>query len=120
MDNHEWLNELSVGDKVIMSGRYRKSVNVVQRLTKTQIILEGTNCRFRKANGREVGGSSWGAIYLRKGTPAEISKVEDATTRQRIIAKLTYESTWNGLSTKELISVEKQIDVLKEGKEKTQ
>ena len=47
---------LQVGDKVIVAGRTVEKVLVVERVTKTQLILSPTSSRFRRDNGWQVGG----------------------------------------------------------------
>ena len=51
-----WLNNLKVGDPVIIRGRYNShSLSNVTRLTKTQIIVANSNQRFRRKDGYLVG-----------------------------------------------------------------
>lgn len=64
--SNEWLQKLKKGDKVLLD----KELMLVVRTTKTQIILSN-GARFRKAEGREVGGYSgvWGRRrYIREYT----------------------------------------------------
>ncbi len=59
MENKEWLESLKPGDEVCFNGSYGKVViRKVERLTKTQIILDTGN-KFRRDSGYCVGGSAW-------------------------------------------------------------
>lgn len=65
MINDDWLKELKVGDKVIIHGPYQsKSVGVVERLTKTQIILAGGS-KFKLDDGYNTPRQQWHNSLLR-------------------------------------------------------
>ena len=53
-----WLNELKVGDKVILRLRgigHRRVLAEVSRLTNNYIILCGSDRKYRKSNGMAAG-----------------------------------------------------------------
>lgn len=70
MSKKEWLDSLKYGDEVVVSSGYQgKSLGRVSRTTDTQIVLE-SGSRFRKKDGRPVGGDQWSILTLTQPTDA--------------------------------------------------
>lgn len=91
MTKENWLENLKPGDEVIVSGwgvRASDSIARVERLTKTQVILEDIPTRFRVATGRSIGTTRWHHLYLRQGTYGSLAKVREAQFRRRSIASI--------------------------------
>lgn len=76
------LADLQPGDKVVrrsgMSGR--AEVTEVKRITNTQIIIAGAGAgseiRFRKDNGREIGGSAYYYSLIVVATEEQLKRIE--------------------------------------------
>ena len=103
MDN-QWLETLKPGDTVIrsVSGMGRHStVEVVERLTKTQIILKGISIKYRRKNGWSIGGSQWNTSALVEATPERIERVTGEQERRRLLGALQ-KVDWQKVSTQEL------------------
>jgi len=73
--NSEWLNNLNVGDQVIIAGRNGDSISIVERLTKTLIITK-KNRKFRK-DGSSPGGG-WDRELLVEASPERVEKIQRA------------------------------------------
>jgi hypothetical protein len=89
-ESNEWLQNLKAGDSVIVkqSGSYRsESVKKVDRVTATQVAIGTT--KYRRDNGREVGGSNrWGARWLYEATPEQVQRIRDESRRDNLAYKL--------------------------------
>lgn len=77
--NYKWLENIKVGDKVIVhsGGPLRNDcIDIVERLTKTQIILSKTSSRFRREDGDVVGEHSmWNTTYLKEAKQDDIDNI---------------------------------------------
>lgn len=83
-----WLKELKKGDLVIKVKHPYESIVMVQRTTKTQIILDGGR-KFDNASGKIIGG---GRIYeeaLSKATPEKLKQVRAKTRRSNLVDEVT-------------------------------
>ena len=89
---------LQVGDKVIVVGRTVEKVLVVERVTKTQLILSSTSSRFRRDNGWQIGGRTWSKEFLIEATPEKLREACDKNERLRMLARLR-KYPWGSLST---------------------
>lgn len=72
------LSDLKPGDQVFVRDyRYNanNSIETIERITKTQIILSHNN-RFRIKNGDEIGGDIWWKKSIQPATAELIAEVE--------------------------------------------
>lgn len=75
--NEEWLEGIKANDKVIMSrghGAGTSSVCKVDRVTKTQIVI-GSD-RFRRKDGRRVGGDGWFSVRIEECTSEAVEEIK--------------------------------------------
>jgi hypothetical protein len=109
-----WLDELKEGDEVIVAGDriYSDSISKVQRLTKTQIILEKGG-KFRRDNGSCLPYDAWHYTFLEEATEERKAAIRVANKRHGIL-KLIREFDWSSLSTEVL---EKVVELIAEGKQ---
>ena len=117
----EWLQKLKVGDEVYVSQKYSAAPikETVSRITDTQIILSQKNFagnlveqKFRKKDGRLLGGGVWDIQFLLQPTPEleEQVKIKRLTdTASKLKDSLGIPHT--------LIGLEKFIQLLTEAKE---
>lgn len=56
------LGTISVGDVVVVAGRYECRLSKVERLTPTQAVVDGH--RYRLDNGLRIGGYDWRQDYI--------------------------------------------------------
>ena len=85
---NEWLNELEIGDKVIViSTRYHGNdkVAAVTRTTKTQVVVEGHG-KFTKKNGSEFG--KYGSHVIVEATQERAAKIEEKKLRGKLTDKI--------------------------------
>lgn len=72
MTENNWLENLKVGDRVVIRGRYNSYIHKVSKITKTIIEIEKGN-KFKKINGFLIGGGVWNTDHIEELTP-EIEK----------------------------------------------
>ena len=78
-DDAKWLQNLKAGDRVFRTEKYSRpdSPQTISRVTSNSIFLRITNTyeeRYRKSDGRSVGGSVWDTQWLRPCTPEREEK----------------------------------------------
>ena len=81
------LEDLKVGDKVIVSGLYRYDrISQVERVTKKYIFVESV--KFSKAFGR----LSWcrsSSAHIKPATEEDVRRIEEETEKRDIVNYLT-------------------------------
>jgi len=82
-----WTNELKAGDKVIVSDHPYEYIRTVERVTKTQVVINHSSSKFRISNGRLVGGSSWDRLLLIEPTPERIEKIIKKNIRNDLVKR---------------------------------
>ncbi|KKL44626.1 hypothetical protein LCGC14_2363770 [marine sediment metagenome] len=94
----EWLDNLKVGDRVIIQGRLAiaDSVSTVERFTKTLIIIK-SGIKFRK-DGHAPG--QWPTAMLTEPTPERLDVI-----RQRNLAYYLKTLRWRDLPLAKLVEV---------------
>lgn len=86
--NENWLNTLKVGDKVIVSSSFVESIDVVERLTKTQILLKNTYKKYRRNSGVEISGDKWNFTRLYEATEEAVNKIREKNKRKILINRI--------------------------------
>ena len=82
------LEDLKVGDKVIVSGLYcHDRVIQVERVTKKYIVVESV--KYSKAFGWVAGCSSYSANHIRPASEEDIRRVKEETEKRNIVKYLT-------------------------------
>jgi hypothetical protein len=81
-----WLESLEIGDLVITGKSQR--VCKVERVTKTQIVLEKQECKFNRQTGRMIGGSRYYSDYLEEATKEKLDSMREERTRNLVSKKL--------------------------------
>ena len=102
----EFTQKLNPGDFVIVGGgggMHRDSVEQVDRLTKTQIILK-SGLRFRRDDGHQIGGSTWSTIYLMEATEELLAKLRHDKEHRTLVHKLS-NVKWHQMTLDELRNV---------------
>lgn len=90
--NNEWLQNLKVGDKVIVFGHGVEELGEVFRFTKTQIHVKlgGYEQAFRKEQGNSYSRFVSDRKYLRQATPEALVKFEEERYRAVFRNKLDH------------------------------
>ena len=105
------LKDLVVGDEVLVTGTFNRRIAKVDKVTKTQIIVN--NARFRRDSGWQFGSDRWNVRRISVPTEKEISDVKEENLRKILINTIS-SFDFKRLSTDEL----KQVYNIVKGKEK--
>lgn len=104
------LKDLVAGDEVLVTGTFHRRIAKVDKVTKTQIVVN--NARFRRDSGWQCGGDSWSRKSISVPIEKEISDVEEENLRKTLIYVIS-SSDFERLSTDKL----KQVYNIVKGKE---
>lgn len=82
--NKQWLSNLAANDTVIINSRRGKlSIDKVARVTKTLIILNNYNGKFRKSDGTLAGADIWNLVNLEEPDEKNVEAIhKDRLHRQ--------------------------------------
>ena len=84
MENKEWLESLKPGDMVALHGSYDSVIiRVVDRLTKTQIILDNGS-KFRRDSGWSIVHSSCHRYFIDEVTDSVRLKIRTGNLQYKI------------------------------------
>lgn len=103
------LENVKVGDFVVLIGSYAHDgcLRKVERVTKSQIIVNKR--RYRKNDGRIVGGGGWSYCYIRPATENDIERINKVRHKNKLLAFIK-NVTWYNLSLESLQTI---YDVVK-------
>ena len=104
------LKDLVAGDDVLVTGMYHRHIDKINKVTKTQIVVD--NARFRRDSGWQHGGDIWSRKCISVPTEKEISEVKEENLRKNLIYTIS-SFDFKRLSTDEL----KQVYNILKGKE---
>ena len=104
------LKDLVAGDDVLVVGRSCRRIAKIDKVTKTQIVVN--NARFRRDSGWQCGGDRWNVRRISVPTEKEISEIKKETLRKKLIFAIS-SSDFKHLSIAEL----EQVYNIIEGKE---
>lgn len=104
------LKDLVVGDDVLVTGMSYRRIAKVDKVTKTQIIIDNT--RFRRDSGWQCGSDRWNIRIISVPTEKEISDVKEENLRKTLVYAIS-SFDFKRLSTDEL----KQVYNIVKGKE---
>lgn len=107
------LKDLVEGDKVLVTGMYHRRIAKVDKVTKTQIVVD--NARFRRNSGWQCGGDIWDMKSISVPTEKEISDIKEENLRNTLIYSIS-SFDFKRLSTDEL----KQVYNIVKDKEKNE
>jgi hypothetical protein len=85
--HRDWFNNLKPGDEVVLllGGRTFVRTARVARLTKTRLVIDGTQTAFLRANGRVVEGTGpCNYELVEPGSPVANRAYEETVWRNRI------------------------------------
>lgn len=96
------LKDLVVGDDVLIIGRSCRRIAKIDKVTKTQIVVD--NARFRRDSGWQCGSDRWNIRRISVPTEKEISDVKEENLRKTLIYAIS-SFNFKRLSTDELKQV---------------
>lgn len=105
------LKDLVAGDEVLVTDMYYRRIAKVDKVTKSQIIVD--NVRFRRNSGWQCGNDRWNVKSISVPTEKEISDIKEENFRKELIYAIR-SFDFKRLSTDEL----KQVYNIVKGKEK--
>ena len=100
-----------VGDEVLVTGTLHRRIAKVDKVTKTQIVIDNT--RFRRDSGWQCGSDRWNVRRISVPTEKEVSDFKEENFRKILINTIS-SFNFERLSTDEL----KQLYNIVKGKEK--
>ena len=104
------LKDLVAGDDILVISRYYRRIAKVDKVTKTQIIID--NARFRRDSGWQCGSDRWNVRRISVPTEKEISDIKEENLRNTLVYAIS-SFDFKRLSTDEL----KQVYNIVKGKE---
>lgn len=104
------LKDLVVGDYVLVKGMSCRCIAKIDKVTKTQIVVNNT--RFRRDSGWQCGSDRWNMKSISVPTEKEISDIKEENLRKTLIYSIS-SFNFKRLSTDEL----KQVYNIVKGKE---
>lgn len=104
------LKDLVVGDDVLVKGVIHRRIAKVDKVTKTQIVVD--NARFRRDSGWQCGSDRWNVRRISVPTEKEISDIKEENLRKTLIYAIS-SFDFKRLSTDKL----KQVYNIVKGKE---
>ena len=96
------LKDLVVGDDVLVTVMSYRHIAKVDKVTKTQIIVNNT--RFRRDSGLQFGSDRWNVRRISVPTEKEISDIKEENLRKILIHTIS-SFDFERLSTNELKQV---------------
>ena len=105
------LKDLVAGDEVLVTGTLHRRIAKVDKVTKTQIVID--NARFRRDSGWQCGSDRWNVRRISVPTLKEISDFKEENLRKILINTIS-SFDFKRLSTDEL----KKVYNIVKGKEK--
>lgn len=100
------LKDLVVGDDVLVTGMYYRRIAKVDKVTKTQIVVD--NARYRRNSGLQCGYDIWNRRRVSVPTEKKISDVKEEIFRKKLIYAIR-SFDFKRLSTDELKQVYKIV-----------
>ena len=104
------LKDLVTGDEVLVTGMSYRRIAKVDKVTKTQIVVD--NARFRRNSGWQCGSDMCNNRRVSVPTEKEISDIKEENFRKKLIYAIS-SFDFKRLSTDEL----KQVYKIVKGKE---
>lgn len=86
MTSTQNLEDLKVGDKVLVDDRNSQAIRTVAKVTKAHIVVGDT--RYHRLNGRRVGDGVWDNNSIRPATDEDVARLRLAAAYNRAIRRL--------------------------------
>jgi hypothetical protein len=107
------LENVQPGDTLIVHGlRTPRQFTTVERTTKTQIVTD--HRKFRKADGRLIGGDIWSSSNVEVPKPGEIEEIRAEQLQRRLVNQVDDACKINLLREMSLEKLQKLYNVLED------
>lgn len=85
--DREWLDSLQPGDEVYVPGNYGSigHIEIVVKRTKTQIVTNRFDNRYRISDGKRLGTSGYNIVWIRPVTQEVRDKLYEHVLRYKVI-----------------------------------
>lgn len=104
------FKNIKVGDKVIFNLNQNLSIEVVERLTKTRVIVNGSS--FNRKNGERIGANTWTRTLIRiEPYDENLAKKIELNIKRKALINQIRQTEFNKLP---LSKLQKIHDFLKE------
>ena len=105
------LKDLQAGDKVIIRNRWNDRIGTIERVTKTQIIVNG--CKFRREDGSQINGDRWTPYRIAALTEEELRRIQKQNKKEKM-KRYILNFAFDNLSYEEIEQVYNILKKLKE------
>jgi hypothetical protein len=102
-----WPSNLTKGDEVIVIFQQKKRVGVVERLTKTQVILTDKT-KYGISDKMEIGNSDWYSGRIEEMTDLIVNEIDEAKQKAALVERIAKRSM-NSLTLTQLEKIVKVI-----------
>lgn len=109
MANNDWLKDLKAGDTVIVSPGASYNPDYLDKVIKTTATqIHCGNCKFRKSDGRQMGGRVFHTAWLEEPTPAAVEAIHLREEVGRLARKFA-DLNWRKLPLAALEQIERIV-----------
>lgn len=105
------LKDLKAGDKVVIRNRWNDRIGTIERVTKTQIIVNGY--KFRRESGLQINGDSWTPSRIAVLTEEELQGIKKQNAKN-MMKRYIKNFVFDDLSYEEIEQVYNILKKLKE------
>lgn len=81
----EALENVKVGDKLIVRTSYNECIETVERITATLVITKYH--RFNKKRGEALGGDAWTHIWATPASTKDVERIKKVIKRRNLVTK---------------------------------
>lgn len=93
------LNDVKVGDKLLVTSRWTKRIVTVEKVLKANIIANGV--KYRKSDGYEVPLDAWNIASARPVTDEDIESIKKENRRLKMASAIR-QIDFDGLTNSQL------------------
>lgn len=109
-NSREWLQNLKVGDIVIVNYRHagtddRKTIQQVTHVTATQIHA-GQNYKFKRSTGQLMAQERFNFTEILEATPEAVAAVRETHFRNLFVNKIRNSINWQSVTTDQMKRME--------------
>ena len=114
--SNQWLQDLKVGDRVIVKSRHNTRISKVSKVTPKQLGVGTLPVKFNKDNGWLRGGDAFCMSYLFEATPEAVETIRKESHKSELYNKVT-QFDFSKLLCHELQSIVHILDAANESEE---
>jgi hypothetical protein len=104
-----WLENLKVGDKVVVASRYNIHTDIISKITKIQIQIGGS--KYRKSNGNLISSDKWTDQYITR-YDEDVKKEFHASNGRRYLEGIKWQELPDEMIEKVILLIKPIISTL--------